>query len=230
MELGDENGEEIGGLRPSPLGSPVTVVFDQGADGLARGGELGIAVTRIVSLVSFEGSTDDVGLELVRGDGDLGDSGSRCRGRLGNGSVDGRRVSRGEGVVGLAVSGDDVLVKGNVQKIREADDEEQYHGQHTKDAHRPCAKRGEVHYREVDGAEENEKSNDQALSMASQATVVAGDTIVLRVREGGSKGSVCLRSSNKRGECLGRVVVFVRGGCRPRQVREQVGGDHGGRR
>lgn len=46
----------------------------------------------------------------------------------------------------------------------------------------------------------------------------------------GSNGRVCPRSSIKRDECLGRVVVFVRGGCRPRQVREQTGGDHGGRR
>lgn len=46
----------------------------------------------------------------------------------------------------------------------------------------------------------------------------------------GSNGRVCPRSSIKRDECLGRVVVFVRGGCHPRQVREQTGGDHGGRR
>ena len=81
LELGDDDGEEVGGLGPRTLGATVMVILGQRADGLTRGRELGVAVARIVSVVGLERAMDDVSLELVGSDGNFCDSGSQLSGR-----------------------------------------------------------------------------------------------------------------------------------------------------
>ena len=107
LQLCDDNREQIGGLRPCALGTASAVVLDQTADCLVQGDVVMVAMFAVMAFMCKHSAMDDVDVEGVSRDGDLGHARGLHRGFLMLGGLVRRGVDGGD--IGTGAGGNGVV-------------------------------------------------------------------------------------------------------------------------